>query len=217
MVGHLLLYHPAVARLKRLVEEGELGGIYYMYTQRLNLGVVRASENAWWSLAPHDISVINHLFGASPVRVSAQGQCYLQKDIEDVVFATLYFADGRMAQVHTSWLDPHKMRRMTIVGSSKMVTFDDMEASEKLKIYDKGASHDRPVNSYADVITLREGDIHIPYISNAEPLKLECQHFIDCVTSGKRPLSDGRNGLEVVRVLEAGQRSIKSGGRPEEV
>jgi predicted dehydrogenase len=217
MVGHLLLYHPAVVRLKEIIDSGELGTIYYMYTQRLNLGVVRSNENAWWSLAPHDISVINRLYGAAPQRVSAQGNCYLQKGIEDVVFATLYFGDGRLAQVHTSWLDPHKMRTMTIVGSQKMVTFDDMEASEKLKIYDKGAIADRSVNSYADAITLREGDISIPYVNPAEPLKLECQHFIDSVAGGTAPRSDVEDGLAVVRVLEAGQRSIEAGGKPQEV
>lgn len=217
MVGHLLLYHPAVEKLKGLVDSGELGTIYYMYTQRLNLGVVRSNENAWWSLAPHDVSVVNHLYGAVPERVSAQGSCYLQPDIADVVFATLHFADGRIAQVHTSWLDPHKMRTMTIVGSRKMVTFDDMEPTEKIRIYDKGATAGRSVNSYADAITLREGDISIPYVDPTEPLKLECGHFIECITRDVNPRSDASNGLAVVRVLEAGQHSIEAGGKPEEV
>ncbi len=217
MVGHLLLYHPAVNRLKAMVDSGELGRIYYMYTQRLNLGVVRSNENAWWSLAPHDISVVNHLFADVPVRVSAQGQCYLQEGIEDVVFATLYFDDGRLAQVQTSWLDPHKMRRMTIVGSQKMATFDDMEPAEKIKVYDKGATPNLSYNSYGEAITLRQGDIYIPRIDTAEPLKLECRHFVECILKECDPLSDARNGVEVVRVLEAGQRSIKAGGRPEEV
>jgi len=217
MVGHLLLYHPAVARLKSMVASGELGDIYYMYTQRLNLGVVRSSENAWWSLAPHDVSVVNYLFEDVPERISAQGQCYLQEGIEDVVFATLYFGDGRLAQIHTSWLDPHKMRRMTIVGSQKMATFDDMEAAEKVKVYDKGATPNLSYNSYGEAITLRQGDIYIPRISTAEPLKLECEHFIDCLLKDRRPTSDAENGLDVVRVLEAGQRSIEAGGRPEEV
>jgi len=217
MVGHLLLYHPAVAKLKSLVDSGELGSIYYMYAERLNLGVVRSKENAWWSLAPHDVSVVNYLFGASPERVSAQGQCYLQKGVEDVVFATLYFADGRMAQVHTSWLDPHKIRRMTIVGSQKMVTFDDMEPAEKVRVYDKGATANLAYSSYGEAITLRQGDIHVPKIDSAEPLKLECQHFVDCVRAGAEPRSGGRGGLAAVRVLEAGQRSIKAGGSPREV
>ncbi len=217
MVGHLLLYHPAVTRLKGMVDSGELGEIYYMYTQRLNLGVVRSNENAWWSLAPHDISVVNFLFGDTPERVSAQGQCYLQDGIEDVVFATLYFGDGRMAQIHTSWLDPHKMRRMTIVGSQKMVTFDDMEAAEKVKVYDKGATPNLSYSSYGEAITLRQGDIYIPRISTAEPLKLECEHFVRCILEDEPATSDAENGLNVVRVLEAGRRSIAGGGRPEEV
>lgn len=217
MVGHLLLYHPALTRLKSMVDTGELGDIYYMYTQRLNLGVVRSNENAWWSLAPHDVSVINFLFGDAPARVSAQGQCYLQEGIEDVVFATLYFGDGRLAQIHTSWLDPHKMRRMTIVGSQKMATFDDMEPAEKLKVYDKGATQNLNYNSYGEAITLRQGDIYIPRVASAEPLKLECEHFVRSILNDTAPLSDARNGLEVVRVLEAGERSIKAGGRPEEV
>ena len=217
MAGHLLLYHPAVLMLKSLVESGELGEIYYMYTQRLNLGIVRSSENAWWSLAPHDISVINYLFGALPRRVSAQGQSYLQEGIEDVVFATLYFGDGRLAQIHTSWLDPHKMRRMTVVGSRKMVTFDDMEPSEKVWVYDKGAAPNLSYNSYGEAITLRQGDIHIPKLDTTEPLKLECQHFVDAIANNTAVRSDGRDGVRVIRVLEAGQRSIETGGRPQEV
>ena len=217
MVGHLLLYHPAVLSLRAMVEGGELGRIYYMYTQRLNLGVVRSNENAWWSLAPHDISVINYLFGALPARVSAQGQCYLQQGIEDVVFATLYFEDGRLAQIHTSWLDPHKMRRMTIVGSRKMATFDDMEPSEKMWIYDKGATPNLSYSSYGEAITLRQGDIHIPKLDTTEPLKLECQHFVDSINNNAAVRSDGSDGVRVVRVLEAGQRSIKAGGKPQEV
>ncbi len=217
MVGHLLLYHPAVTRLKAMVADGELGRIYYMYTQRLNLGVVRSNENTWWSLAPHDVSVIDYLFGDVPVRVSAQGQCYLQDGIEDVVFATLYFDDGRLAQIQTSWLDPHKMRRMTIVGSQKMATFDDMESAEKIKVYDKGATTNLSYSSYGEAITLRQGDIYIPRVDTAEPLRIECRHFIDCILGKRQPLSGAANGLEVVRVLEAGQRSIKAGGRPEEV
>ncbi len=217
MVGHLLLYHPAVDKLKSLIDSGDLGDIYYMYTQRLNLGVVRSNENAWWSLAPHDISVINYLFGAAPEKVSAQGQCYLQEGIEDVVFATLYFADGRLAQVHTSWLDPHKMRRMTIVGSSKMVTFDDMETAEKVRIYDKGATANLNYSSYGEAITLRQGDVHIPKLDMTEPLRIECQHFIDCISKDLPVRSDGRNGLAAVRVLAAGERSIKAGGKPQEV
>jgi len=215
MVGHLLEYHPAVNFLKQMIDEGEVGQPYYMYTQRVNLGIVRQNENAWWSLAPHDISVICYLLGSEPVSVAAHGQCYLQKDIEDVVFATIKFADGKVANVHCSWLDPHKIRKMTVVGSEKMVTFDDMEATEKIRMYDKGAAIKHDITtSYADIISLRFGDIVIPKVPSGEPLALECEHFINCVLDGKPIRSDGIDGLRVVQVLEAGQKSLKSNGEP---
>lgn len=215
MVGHLLEYHPAVNFLKEMIDKGQLGQPYYMYTQRVNLGIVRQDENAWWSLAPHDISVICYLLGSEPVSVAAHGQCYLQKNIEDVVFATIKFADGKVANVHCSWLDPHKIRKMTVVGSEKMVTFDDMEATEKIRIYDKGAAVKHDITtSYAEVISLRFGDIVIPKVPSGEPLALECKHFIDCVLDGMPIRSDGIEGLRVVRVLEAGQKSLKSNGEP---
>jgi len=215
MVGHLLEYHPAVNFLKEMIDKGQLGQPYYMYTQRVNLGIVRQDENAWWSLAPHDISVICYLLGSEPVSVAAHGQCYLQKNIEDVVFATIKFADGKVANVHCSWLDPHKIRKMTVVGSEKMVTFDDMEATEKIRMYDKGAAIKHDITtSYAEVISLRFGDIVIPKVPSGEPLALECKHFIDCVLDGMPIRSDGIEGLRVVRVLEAGQKSLKSNGEP---
>jgi len=215
MVGHLLEYHPAVAYLKETIDKGKLGQPYYMYTQRVNLGVVRRNENAWWSLAPHDISIICYLLGSEPVSVAAHGQCYLQKDIEDVVFATIKFADGKMANIHCSWLDPHKIRKMTVVGTEKMITFDDMETTEKIRMYDKAAAIKQDIStSYAEVISLRFGDIVIPKVAATEPLALECGHFIDCVLDGKPIRSDGVDGLRVVRILEAGQKSLKSNGEP---
>ncbi|MFT7695815.1 MAG: putative dehydrogenase [Candidatus Latescibacterota bacterium] len=214
MVGHLLLYHPAVQMLKKLVQTGELGDIYYLYAQRVNLGIVRRDENALWSLAPHDISVILYLLDQEPDAVSARGECYLQPGVEDVVFANLHFADGKMAQLQLSWLDPHKVRKLTVVGSNKMAVFDDVESAEKIRIYDK-AAESANYASYGDSITLRFGDITIPHIDMAEPLKLECQHFIDCISTGKTPRSDGRDGLRVVRVLEAAQRSLERNGAPE--
>ena len=213
MVGHLLEYHPAVTYLKEMLDRGQLGEPYYMYTQRVNLGIVRQNENAWWSLAPHDISVICHLLGSEPVSVAADGQCYLQKDIEDVVFATIKFANGKMAHLHCSWLDPHKIRKMTVVGPEKMVTFDDMEATEKIRVYDKGAAVKHDITtSYADIISLRFGDIVIPKIPGGEPLSLECEHFIECVLENRPVRSDGADGLRVVQVLEAGQQSLRNHG-----
>jgi predicted dehydrogenase len=214
MVGHLLEYHPAVNYMKDMIRRGDVGKPLYLYFQRINLGIVRKSENAWWSLAPHDVSVACYLFDAQPVSVSATGQAYLQKGIEDVVFANLKFADGRMAHIHVSWLDPHKIRKVTLVGDKKMVVFDDMDAAEKIRIYDKSAEVKLGVDSYVEAITLRTGDILLPQIPSKEPLNLECQHFVDCVVNGQQPRSDGADGLRVVKVLEAGSASLAQGGQP---
>lgn len=217
MVGHLMLYHPCVVELRRMIESGDLGEVYYIYARRLNLGVVRQDENAWWSLAPHDISVACFLLGDTPVEVSAHGQCYLQPGIEDVVFATLRFADGRLAHIHVSWLDPHKIRNMTVVGTSRMVSFDDMSAGEKLRIYDKGADISEGVADYAQSISLRTGDILIPKMVNAEPLRLEVDHFIEGVLDDRAIRTDGRAGEQTVRILEAGSRSLATRGMPVEI
>jgi len=214
MVGHLLEYHPCVLHLKQLVDGGHLGDLRYMYSQRVNLGVVRKDENAWWSLAPHDVSVILFLFGAEPTVVTAQGQDYLRDGVEDVVFAQLKFADGRMAHIHVSWFDPHKIRKMTLVGSEKMATFDDMEPAEKIRIYDKGVEAAGTVVGYEQSLNLRSGDIVIPKTPGGEPLRAECLHFLECVEKGETPRSDGRDGLRVVKVLEAGRRSLDAGGTP---
>jgi len=214
MTGHLLLYHPGVRYLKGLVDKGELGEVFYIYSQRVNLGKVRHDENALWSFAPHDLSVILHLLGAEPVDVVARGSAFLQGSVEDVVFVDLRFPGGKMAHVHVSWLDPHKLRKVTVVGSQKMVVFDDMEASEKIRIYDKGVDRAGQVVSYGDALTVRSGDIVIPKISLQEPLKLECQHFVDCVRERRTPLTDGADGLRVVKVLAAAQASLEAGGAP---
>jgi predicted dehydrogenase len=214
MVGHLLLYHPAVQYMKKMVTDGTLGDLLYVYCQRVNLGKVRKDENALWSFAPHDLSVILHLLDMEPLDVVARGSAFLQPGVEDVVFVDLRFPGGKLAHVHVSWLDPHKLRKFTVVGSQKMVVFDDMEASEKIKIYDKGVDRAGEIVSYGDALTVRNGDILIPKISLQEPLKLECTHFIDCVRERKAPLTDGVGGLRVVKVLDAAQRSLKSGGAP---
>ncbi len=214
MVGHLLLYHPGVRYLKGMVERGDLGDLYYIYSQRVNLGKVRRDENALWSFAPHDLSVILHLLDAEPLDVVARGSAFVQGAVEDVVFVDLRFPDGKLAHLHVSWLDPHKLRKFTVVGSRKMVVFDDMEASEKVRIYDKGVDRAGEVVSYGDALTVRSGDILIPRISLQEPLRLECQHFIECVREHKRPLTDGADGLRVVRVLAAAQASLERGGAP---
>ena len=214
MVGHLLEYHPVVNRLREMIHSGELGDIYYIYTQRVNLGTVRTDENALWNFAPHDISSILYLLNKEPSDVSARGQCYLQRGIEDVVFMTLNFKNQSMAHVHVSWLDPHKARKIIIVGSKKMAVFDDVEGTEKLRIYDKGAAQSVDYNSFAEYVTLRFGDIVIPYVKVGEPLRLECQHFLDCIRTRKEPRSDGHDGLRVVKVLDAAQRSLRQNGLP---
>ncbi len=217
MVGHILEYHPAFEKVKQMIADGELGDIYYIYTSRVNLGIIRQTENSLWSFAPHDISIILMFMNREPVRVVSTGQSFIQPGIEDVVFTTLHFADGKMAHIHVSWLDPHKVRKVTVVGSKKMAVIDDMESTEKIRIYDKGVNFTGDYSAYSEYLTLRIGDILIPKIKNAEPLKLECQHFIDCILNNKTPRSDGEDGLRVVRVLNAAQESLKQGGVPVEL
>ncbi len=216
MVGHLLVYHPAIERLAALIAAGTLGPIFYIAGQRLNLGVVRRNENVLWSLAPHDVAVLLHLLGAEPTAVAAHGQAFLQPDIADVVFATLHFPGGQLGHIHVSWLDPNKTRRFTVVGAQQMAIFDDMSSTEKLRIFDQGASAPS-YSSYGEAITLRWGDIVSPRLDMREPLRLECEHFLDSIRSGTAPRSDGRAGLAVVRVLDAAERSLAAGGQPMEL
>ena len=205
MVGHLLQFHPGVARLKALVDAGDLGEIRYIYGNRLNLGKLRADENALWSLGAHDVSVLLHLADEEPHELSARGEAYMHPPVEDVVFAFMRFPSGLAAHLHLSWLDPHKERRFTVVGATRMATFDDMAVEGKLTVYDKG--FDEKFDSYGEYIT-RSGDIWSPMVPNAEPLRLECEHFLECVREGRTPLSDGESGLRVVRVLERLQHDL---------
>jgi predicted dehydrogenase len=205
MVGHLLEYHPAVTRLKELADEGELGSLYYVYGNRVNLGKLRAEENALWSLGAHDVSVVLHLIGEEPTECSAHGESYVRDGVQDVVFCYLRFPSGQLAHLHLSWLDPHKERRITVVGSKRMATFDDMRTEGKLTVYDKGFDED--ASSWGEYIT-RAGESFSPRLANAEPLRLECEHFIDCIREGRTPRSDGYSGLRVVRVLEALQHAL---------
>ncbi len=205
MVGHLLEYHPAVDRLRELIDEDELGKLYYLYGNRLNLGVLRTDENALWSLGAHDVSVVLSLIGEEPEECTAQGACYVRDGVQDVVFCFLRFPSGIVAHLHLSWLDPHKERRLTVVGARRMATFDDMLIEGKLAIYDKGFDEDS--RSWGEYIA-RSGDVFSPRISNSEPLRIECEHFVECIRSGTTPRSDGDSGLRVVRVLEQLQRSL---------
>ncbi len=214
MVGHIMVYHPATLYLKQQVDSGELGKIYYLYASRVNLGKVRDIENALWSFAPHDISIILYLLDKDPVRVTSTGSAYLQPGIEDVVFTTLHFGDGTMAHIHVSWLDPHKDRKLVIVGSKKMAEFDDGRASEKIRMYDKGVNTKQDYDTYGEYLAIRTGDIVIPQIKSGEPLAAECRHFLECIEKRERPRSDGHEGLRVLRVLDAAQKSLQAGGAP---
>jgi len=210
MVGHLLEYHPGIRLLKEALDSGELGQTRYIYGNRLNLGQLRSEENALWSLGAHDVSVVLALAEEEPEELSARGECYMQPGIEDVVFAFMRFPSGLAAHLHLSWLDPHKERRFTVVGSKRMATFDDMELERKLTIYDKG--FDERADSYGEYIT-RAGDIRCPRVPNAEPLRIECEHFLSCIRDGVTPRSDGHSGLRVVRVLEGLQRALDESRR----
>jgi predicted dehydrogenase len=205
MVGHLLQYHPGVNKLKAIARSGELGAIHYIYGHRLNLGVLRADENALWSLGAHDVSVVLHLAEEEPHELSARGESYMREGIEDVVFCFLRFPSGLAAHLHLSWLDPHKERRFTVVGSRRMATFDDMDPERKVTVYDKG--FDQKADTYGEYIT-RSGDIWSPRVPNDEPLRLECEHFLECLRTGRTPISGGESGLRVVRVLEGLQQCL---------
>lgn len=206
MPGHLLLYHPGVAKLKELVDSGQLGDVLYVYGNRQNLGKIRPDENALWSLGVHDLSVILHLLGEEPVEALARGESFLKDGVEDVVFCYLRFPSGKVAHMHLSWLDPHKMRRMTVVGTQRMAVFDDMELDRKVTVYDSAA--EQPLGTYGEWRT-RMGDIYSPRIPSDEPLRLECEHFLRLVQGEGDPSAAARDGLAVVRALETLQRSLE--------
>lgn len=222
MTGHTFIYNAAVRKLKEIVDTGNIGDIYYIYSNRLNLGIIRSDVNALWNFAPHDLSILLYLLEKEPLRVIAKGYSFIQKGIEDVVFMTLDFPDNIGANIHISWLDPNKMRRMTVVGTKKMVVYNDLSPDAKILVYDKGVMNSPEIGSgqvfenYGDFqFLLRSGDIHIPKIDFKEPLKLECSHFIKCIKERKEPLTDGTHGLRVVKILEAAQRSLEKNGAPQ--
>lgn len=221
MVGHTFEYNSVVRKIKEYIDNEDLGEIYYIYSQRLNLGKVRQDVNAMWNLAPHDISIILYWLQEEPTKVSAQGFTFLQPGIEDVVFMNLCFSSKRGAHIHVSWLDPCKTRKMIIIGSKKMVVYDDTSLDAKLTIYDKGFDKkltdiELPdIDSYANFQLIQKtGDVLIPRINFAEPLQIECNHFIDCILNKHQPLTDGENGLRVVRILEEAQKCLKKNNNP---
>jgi predicted dehydrogenase len=216
LVGHTFEYNPAVTRMRELLEAGELGDLWYLHSQRVNLGRIQTDINALWSIGPHDISIANHLVGSAPRWVAARGARYLHAEVEDVVFATLGYDDGVLAHIHVSWLDPSKLRRTTLVGSRRMVVFDDLDSEAKLRVYDKGA--DQVGGGFGEFqFRLRRGDLHVPRTDLTEPLALELDHFLECCRTGARPRTDGWNGVRVVATLEAAQQSLDKGGIQVEV
>jgi len=213
MVGHTFLYNPAVRELRRLVEAGELGRIYYADSARLNLGLFQRHSDVVWDLAPHDISILAYVLGGPPVAVSARGSACIRPDVHDVCYLELLFADGTRANVHVSWLDPDKVRRLTLVGDRRMAVYNDVSTVEKLRVYDRGVELPT-IDNYGEFeVAYRHGQIVIPHIQWREPLRVECEHFAHCVRAGVRPLSDGEQGLAVVAVLEAATRSLALGGQ----
>lgn len=206
MVGHILEYHPAVALLKEIIARGELGRIFYLYSNRLNLGKVRQEENILWSFAPHDISVICSLLGTEPVEVSASGGCYLQSGIADVTVTNLAFGDGTRAHIFVSWLHPYKEQKLVVVGDKKMAVFDDTAREGKLKIYDKG------IEWRAGLPVPRQTAETTLFFEELEPLRLECEHFLQCIRDRRKPLTDGESALKVLKVLEASHLSLERGG-----
>lgn len=212
MAGHVFEYNPAVIALRDLLRRGELGRALYLYSSRLNLGIVRDDLNALWNLAPHDFSIMNFVLEAAPLTVAARGFKLLGRPLEDVGFITLEYPGGVVAQVHVSWLDPGKVRRMTVVGDKKMAVYDDV-SDERLRVYDKGVMPDALPDAYGEFrLITRGGDILIPKLPTTEPLRAECAHFVECIRTGATPTSDGVDGYRVVRMLEACDESIAAGG-----
>ncbi len=213
MVGHTFIYSAPVRRIKEIIDAGDIGTVQYISSRRLNLGLFQKDINVTWDLAPHDISIILYLLGKVPASVNCQGKAHVNKGIEDVTNMSLDFPDGGFATIHSSWLDPNKVREMIIVGSRRMIVYDDNAPLEKIKIYDKRVETPPHYDTFAEFhYSYHYGDMYAPYIKQTEPLKVECQHFIDCIRAGARPETSGVEGLQVVQILEASSRSLKNGG-----
>jgi predicted dehydrogenase len=213
MVGHTFIYSAPVRRIKEIIKARDIGEVQYISSRRLNLGLFQKDINVAWDLAPHDISIILYLLGKAPISVNCQGKAHIHKDIEDVTNMTLDFEGGGFATIHSSWLDPNKVREMIIVGSKRMIVYDDNEPLEKIKIYDKRVETPPHYDTFAEFhYSYHYGDMYAPYIKQVEPLKVECQHFLDCIRTGKKPESSGLDGLRVIQILEASSLSLKNGG-----
>ena len=218
MIGHTFVYTSAVRKIKEIISNGELGELFYISSRRLNLGLFQKDINVAWDLAPHDISIILFMIGDSPVAVNCQGKSHVNVGIEDVTNISLDFSNGGFATIHSSWLDPNKVREMIIVGSKKMIVYDDNQTLEKLKVYDKRVEVPPHYDTYAEFhYSYHYGDMYSPYLKQDEPLKAECQHFLDCIKTGSKPDSSGLEGLKVVQILEASSESLKRGGTRVEI
>lgn len=213
MVGHTFLYNPAVEELRRLVQNGELGRIYHVDAVRVNLGLFQPDINVLWDLAPHDLSILNYVLGMQPTSVRAEGEAFVRSGVHDVVHVMLRYPNGLLAHIQVSWLYPSKVRRLTMVGDKRMVVYDDVETTEKIRIFNRGVDAPDHTSTFGEFqLSYRYGDIVIPHIHWTEPLAVECQHFINAIRTGEPPRSDGRDGLQIVRLLEAIQESLSAGG-----
>lgn len=215
MIGHTFLYSAPVRKIADIVRSGDIGDIRYINARRLNLGLFQKDINVAWDLAPHDLSIILHILGEQPVSVNCEGNAHVTKGIEDVTNMSLTFRNNRFATIQSSWLEPRKVREMTIVGSRRMIVYDDLQAQQSIRIYDVRVDRPPHYDSFGDFqYSYHYGDSYIPHVKQEEPLKLECQHFLDCINNGTRPQTDGRMGLEVVRILEASSASLRQNGAP---
>ena len=216
MVGHTFVFSPPVRKVKELIDAGLVGPIYYVETTRVNLGLFQKDVSVLWDLGPHDVSILIYWLGEVPIQVSARGRSYLGEALEDVAFLTLEFPSGILAQVQLSWLAPSKLRRTSIVGRQRMIVYDDLEPVEKVKIFDRGV--DRQPASFGEFqLTYRSGDVLSPRLDTTEPLHIECAHFLECIRTGRTPDTSPRSGVDVVRVIEAAERSLRLGGAPRAV
>src|ERR1039458_9600834 len=218
MVGHTFLYSPAVRKIREIVQRGDVGDIRYICARRLNLGLFQKDINVAWDLAPHDISIILHLLEEQPYSVNCRGSAHVTPGVEDVTSMSLSFGKDRSAIIHSSWLDPRKVREMTIVGSKRMIVYDDVAQQEKIRIFDARVERPPHYDTFAEFhYAYHYGDTYAPYLKQEEPLKTECQHFLECIQQGKEPLTCGEKGLELVKILEASSESLKLGGSPVEL
>lgn len=217
MVGHTFIYNAAVNKMKEVIKEKKLGNIFYIHSRRTNLGPLRKDVNAVWDLSPHDISIINYLLDSYPLEVSAYAQKFLSHKLEDVGFIIMKYPGNILVHIHASWLDPKKIREMTIIGSKKMLVYDDININEPIRIYDKGVMkkrYDKEYHTFEEFqLIIKDGEVTIPRVNMQEPLKIECQHFIDCIINNKKPITDGNEGIKVVKILEAINNSYKFGNR----